>query len=65
MRAGAICRSVEYGGRSDATIEKRLSVVHGQVRPGTGTTAPVVTLFSGDARKAMVAAISSGFGHAA
>ena len=35
------------------------------VRPGTGTTASVVTSLSGDARKAIVAAISSGFGHAA
>ncbi len=32
-------------------------------RPYTGTMAPVVTLFAGDARKAIVAAISPGFGH--
>src|ERR1019366_10567338 len=35
-----------------------------QVRPGTGTTAPVVTRFAGEARKAIVAAISSGLGQA-
>src|SRR5579859_273068 len=37
----------------------------GQVRPETGTIAPVVTLLSGEARKAIVAAISSGLGQAA
>ena len=35
------------------------------VRPDTGTAAPVVTRLSGEARNAMVWAISSGFGQAA
>jgi hypothetical protein len=64
--------SLEHGGNPDPDWDRRPAEVASapspaaarQVRPGTGTTPPVVTLLSGDARKTMVAAMSSGFGHA-